>query len=214
MVTARPSVVPDLYADEGELDEPTMGGGAAIRTLHVEDDAHDEPTGLHARFSLAASGRTDTGTKRRTNEDAMLVLDEEALYVVADGMGGHAGGEVASQLTVDAIASSFLEEHDAPCILSNVPLRGAELVQSFAAAVATWSTRVDPHASGVDGVHVGRIFVGRVAVGVARRARAWRRRPQWTGRRHSMSRRSAENRGSARGTRFAPFRKTRMCRDG
>jgi protein phosphatase len=135
LVEEPEGAIPDLYGDEDEIDEPTTGGGAAVRTLHVEDDAVvDEPTGCHPRFTLNVGGRTHAGMKRRTNEDAMLILDEETLYVVADGMGGHAGGEVASQLAVDAIASSFLEKDDVPCVLTNVPLRGAELVQSFAAA--------------------------------------------------------------------------------
>ncbi len=126
--------IPCLYADEGEEEEPTMGGGAAVRSLRIESDAaRDEPTGCH-RFALESGGRTDIGMKRRANEDAMLLLDAETLYVVADGMGGHAGGAVASRLAVDAMATSFLDESTTPCLLANVPPRGAELVQGFAAA--------------------------------------------------------------------------------
>jgi protein phosphatase len=46
---------------------------------------------------------TDVGRKRKGNEDSVFVNPESNLFVVADGMGGHAAGEVASRLAVDAI---------------------------------------------------------------------------------------------------------------
>ncbi len=49
------------------------------------------------------AGLTDVGRRRVTNEDAFFIDDELGLYVVADGMGGHAAGEVASQEAVDTV---------------------------------------------------------------------------------------------------------------
>jgi protein phosphatase len=48
-------------------------------------------------------GLTDLGRKRRSNEDAFFMDDELGLYIVADGMGGHAAGEVASREAVDTL---------------------------------------------------------------------------------------------------------------
>jgi len=52
---------------------------------------------------------TDVGKRRTNNEDSVLVNVDLGLYLVADGMGGHAAGEVASKLALKTIESFFLE---------------------------------------------------------------------------------------------------------
>ncbi len=53
--------------------------------------------------TLRSYGQTDVGQRREVNEDAFLRDDDLGLWVVADGMGGHAAGEIASQEAVDTI---------------------------------------------------------------------------------------------------------------
>ena len=56
-----------------------------------------------AALSWQGIGITDTGLTRQTNQDAFAVDNDLGLWIVADGMGGHAGGSTASQLAVKAI---------------------------------------------------------------------------------------------------------------
>jgi len=51
-----------------------------------------------------SAGITDIGKKRKINEDSMFLDDKLGLYIVADGMGGHRAGEVASNIVVETIS--------------------------------------------------------------------------------------------------------------
>jgi protein phosphatase len=52
---------------------------------------------------VESAGITDVGRRRENNEDRIFLDDEHGLYLVADGMGGHQAGEIASQLVVETL---------------------------------------------------------------------------------------------------------------
>lgn len=65
-------------------------------------------------MKVSAYGLTDVGLKRVKNEDNFFVDEAMGLFIVADGMGGHKGGGLASQLAVDSVAAvvkTHREEH-------------------------------------------------------------------------------------------------------
>lgn len=64
--------------------------------------------GMRVRFA----GDTNVGMKRAHNEDSLYLPESERLAIVADGMGGHASGEVASKLAVETIAGFFKTTQD------------------------------------------------------------------------------------------------------
>jgi protein phosphatase len=65
-------------------------------------------------LSIQARGITDVGQRRDHNEDAFLVDEGLGLFIVADGMGGHAGGGTASTLAVETIrgAVAHARQHE------------------------------------------------------------------------------------------------------
>src|SRR3972149_8492983 len=56
-------------------------------------------------------GLTHVGMRRSHNEDSIFLFDDIGLYIVADGMGGHAMGEVASALAVKTISEELFSSN-------------------------------------------------------------------------------------------------------
>lgn len=60
---------------------------------------------------IQVCAETDTGLSRKNNEDHYLTDRENGLFIVADGMGGHAAGEIASQIAVDSVQQFLTSTH-------------------------------------------------------------------------------------------------------
>lgn len=70
--------------------------------------------------------RTDVGRVRKTNEDAAFI--GEGLYILCDGMGGHQGGEVASNLAVDILSLTLLKAEPSIGILRGAITQANEAI--------------------------------------------------------------------------------------
>jgi PPM family protein phosphatase len=108
-------------------------------------------------MKVVSAGLTDVGRKRNHNEDSFLIDDELQLYVVADGMGGHAGGGTASRIAVETIDKELRrarEGRDKPFVTTS-NLQDALLPDALRTAVeraclAIFTTaQEDPRLSGM-----------------------------------------------------------------
>ncbi|MCB9631843.1 MAG: serine/threonine-protein phosphatase [Sandaracinus sp.] len=87
---------------------------ANMESLEIDLSTAEEPpedeTGPVDRILVSAHGNSDQGRRREHNEDAYLILNGE-LFSIADGMGGYAAGEVASQMAVDTLTACWESGH-------------------------------------------------------------------------------------------------------
>ncbi|MCP4010760.1 MAG: serine/threonine-protein phosphatase, partial [Proteobacteria bacterium] len=82
-------------------------------------------------FSWSSDGRTDVGKVRTVNEDSMLERPDIGLWAIADGMGGHTAGDMASSTTVSSLQelrtprelSEFVDEVENRLVQTNTLLR-------------------------------------------------------------------------------------------
>jgi protein phosphatase len=173
--------LPRIHIDEDEDVDPTRIGADAAdqvvppptREIVCDDDASfDEPTHAGALILVTASAQTDKGLRRKRNEDSILKRDDLGLYVVADGMGGHAGGEVASALVVETLERAFRTEEFEAVAPPNLPPRASMLVRGIHMAnrAVVKEAAKDPKLKGMGTTicaayfspHKQRVYVGHV----------------------------------------------------
>lgn len=86
-------------------------------------------------FAVASAAATDTGIVRKQNEDAYLARPEIGLWVVADGMGGHDDGQLASNAIVQAL-EAMAEPVDGASFIGEVRSRLADVNEQLVATAA------------------------------------------------------------------------------
>ncbi len=93
---------------------------------------------------IKSFGHSDVGRRRQKNEDSYLINDERLLYLVADGMGGHLGGEYASKLavaTIDEVVKS-LEDDPEMTLPEGEQLKAGDYSNCLRFAISEASRRI------------------------------------------------------------------------
>jgi len=102
-------------------------------------------------------GATDIGRRRKVNQDSLYYDEASGFGVVADGIGGRSGGEIASSLAVNGLRKAFMNcekirhEEVAPFLISNIDRINGEILERG---------RRDPEVNGMGTTLNGLMFVG------------------------------------------------------
>jgi PPM family protein phosphatase len=92
------------------------------------------------KLAWEAAGITDVGLVRSGNEDALLVDAERGVFLVADGMGGHAAGEVASAIAATAVGAALRQGVDEGLRADALAASMAEAFRLANHAILGWTT--------------------------------------------------------------------------
>lgn len=109
-----------------------------VKKIVFDDGSEGEPAEGQAQLLVVyAHAQTDPGRRRKQNEDSLLVLEKQGVYVVADGMGGHNGGQYASSLAVRSLAEAFEASQFEAAAHAELPTEASELARAIQMSNAT-----------------------------------------------------------------------------
>jgi PPM family protein phosphatase len=147
---AMPLITQFKYEEDDEEVDPTkIGAGAIAPNVRVvvqppvkkivldEEALTESPPRADSLLLISATAQTDRGLRRKRNEDSVGVFESAHLYVVADGMGGYAGGDQASKLAVETMLKAFRERSFEADAHNNIPIEASELARSIQMANAS-----------------------------------------------------------------------------
>ena len=80
-------------------------------------------------MNCKCAGRTDVGKVRQGNEDALFIDEERGVFIVADGMGGHVAGEVASAIVTETVGPGMARAVEEGLSGEELERRGLELIE-------------------------------------------------------------------------------------
>lgn len=108
-------------------------------------------------MQIEAIGLTDTGRVRVRNEDSLFVDPIASLFAIADGMGGHAAGDVASQTAISAFTLAFVETNNPlqAMAAANRAVIQRAMDEPDKSGMGTTMTAVHIDGDSLTGAHVG-----------------------------------------------------------
>ncbi|MBW2461962.1 MAG: serine/threonine-protein phosphatase, partial [Deltaproteobacteria bacterium] len=179
-ITLVMDIPDDLAGSEGPQTSTfeTHSSDDGLLRLSIEETGYQEPAATargivadagaelpHPKLSkdahiVVAAKRSDIGRRRKNNQDSFLVLEDEHVFIVADGMGGYAGGEIASKIAVETIQEAFRDSRFDAHVDASLPQPAKELAQAMQAAnLAIWAAAADdPTLEGMGTTLVGARF--------------------------------------------------------
>jgi protein phosphatase len=142
--------------DDDEVDPTKIGRGASappsiriviqapVKKIDFDEvPTSEEPKHRDPLFLVHATVQTDKGLRRKRNEDSIGVLESRNLFIVADGMGGYAGGDHASKLSVETIVDAFRTNSFEGKEHPDLPRDASELARAIQMANASIKEEAD-----------------------------------------------------------------------
>lgn len=178
LVTGKDTYQPQVNLPEAAVDvfEKVLGNHEITTAEALSEALREAVTTIRrpTTLQLRVGRHTDVGMVRDLNEDSLLVLELDrvhrsisrpiGLYVVADGMGGHAAGDVASGLAINTMAEKMTTHLLAPQLTGDIDTESFDAQLWLADAVQAANVAVYTHRQSA-GTNMGTTLVAALVIG-------------------------------------------------